>query len=85
MSPTRSSYDGKAAQIHTDAAEGGSQAEGIQAAKSAIEAAGGTVEVFDYPDTEHAFFNDDRPEVYDAQAASDAWDRTVAFFRTRLG
>jgi carboxymethylenebutenolidase len=85
MSPTWSSYDGKAAQLHTSEGDGGSQAEGIQAARSAIEAAGGTVEVFDYPGTQHAFFNDTRPEVYDPKAASDAWDRTVAFLRTRLG
>lgn len=38
-----------------------------------------------YPGTQHAFFNDTRPEVYDAAAARDAWDRTLRFFRTELG
>ncbi len=38
-----------------------------------------------YPGTDHAFFNDARPEVYDAQAAGDAWRRTVSFFREHLG
>ncbi len=37
-----------------------------------------------YPGTDHAFFNDTRPEVYDAEAASDAWRRTLDFFRRRL-
>ena len=37
-----------------------------------------------YPGANHAFFNDTRPEVYDAKAARDSWTRTVAFFRENL-
>ena len=37
-----------------------------------------------YPDADHAFFNDHRPEVYDAAAAADAWQRTLAFLRREL-
>ena len=37
-----------------------------------------------YPGTQHAFFNDDRTEVYDANAARDAWERTLAFFRRQI-
>ena len=37
-----------------------------------------------YRDAQHAFFNDHRPEVYDAAAAKDAWARTLAFFRREL-
>src|SRR5438093_562325 len=37
-----------------------------------------------YPEADHAFFNDSRPEVYDAAAAADAWAKTVAFFRCEL-
>ena len=70
--------------IHADSAEGGTDAEGIQTAKDAIEAAGGEVVLFDYPDTEHAFFNDQRPEVYDETAASEAWSRTLNLFRAQL-
>ncbi|HET6975511.1 MAG TPA: alpha/beta fold hydrolase [Pyrinomonadaceae bacterium] len=32
-----------------------------------------------YPGADHAFFNDTRPEVYNAAAAADAWTRTLAF------
>jgi carboxymethylenebutenolidase len=42
------------------------------------------LEVVSY-DADHAFFNDTRPEVYDANAARDAWQRTLAHFRKYLG
>jgi len=32
-------------------------------------------------DAQHAFCNEKRPEVYNAGAATQAWDRTVAFIR----
>lgn len=37
-----------------------------------------------YPDADHAFFNDTRPEVYNAAAAHDAWTRTLGFFNRTL-
>jgi carboxymethylenebutenolidase len=37
-----------------------------------------------YPDADHAFFNDTRPEVYKPDAAQDAWRRTIDFFRANL-
>lgn len=37
-----------------------------------------------YPGTHHAFFNDDRPDVYDAPAATTAWTRVLALFRRNL-
>ena len=37
-----------------------------------------------YPDTEHAFFNDSRADVYNADAAKLSWERTLPFFREHL-
>jgi len=38
-----------------------------------------------FPGVDHAFFNDTRPDVYDAEAAARAWAETLAFFRAELG
>lgn len=46
---------------------------------------GTQAEYFVYPGTEHAFFNDTRPEVYNAGAATESWKRTLEFFRAHLG
>lgn len=35
-------------------------------------------------EADHAFFNNTRPEVYDEQAASDAWRRVLEFFNKNL-
>jgi carboxymethylenebutenolidase len=82
MTPEWGNYAGKAAVIHCSAEDGTSAAEGIQVAKKAIEAAGGEVTLYDYPVTRHAFFNDDRPEVYADDAARAAWARTLEVFRS---
>jgi carboxymethylenebutenolidase len=84
MSPQWSDYAGKAALIHCSEEDGTSAAPGIQQAKTAIEAAGGDVTVYDYPGTLHAFFNDDRPEIYHDDASTSAWARTIEFLRANL-
>ncbi|MGI5212159.1 dienelactone hydrolase family protein [Plantactinospora sp. CA-290183] len=85
MRPQWSNYAGKVAAIHCSEEDGTSAAEGVQAAQQAIQAAGGECTLHDYPGTRHAFFNDDRPEVFDQPAAASAWARTLELFRTRLG
>ncbi len=50
---------------------------------AAIKRAGKSSEIHVYPNADHAFFNDER-EVYDKDAAADAWRRTLAFFRQHL-
>jgi carboxymethylenebutenolidase len=41
------------------------------------------VEVVSY-NADHAFFNDTRPQVYNAEAAADAWRRVLEHFRKQL-
>lgn len=41
------------------------------------------VRVYTYPDAGHGFFNDTR-EAYSPDAAADAWDRTITFFKKHL-
>lgn len=85
MAPSWTRYAGKAAMIHCSEGDGTSAAPGIQAAVGAVTSAGGECTVYDYPGTTHAFFNDDRPEVYHADAAATAWARTLDFLRAKLG
>jgi carboxymethylenebutenolidase len=59
--------------------------EGLEALQRWLVAQGTPHEVHVYPGTQHAFFNDTRPQIYDPQAAADAWQRTLAWFRKYLG
>ena len=49
-----------------------------------LKAAGKSSDFHIYPGADHAFFNDTRADVYDEQAASDAWKRTLEFFHAQL-
>jgi carboxymethylenebutenolidase len=42
------------------------------------------VEIHIYDGTQHAFFNDVRPDLYDEAAARLSWARTLAFLRAHL-
>jgi len=84
MAPTWPGYQGKAALVHCAAESGTSTGAGVAAIGEAIRAAGGTCVRHDYPGTRRAFFNDDRLDVYDVDAAALAWARTLDFFRDRL-
>lgn len=64
--------------------DGWATLDAAQRLEAHLEDLGRDVVFHTYPGTDHAFFNDDRPEVYDADAASLAWDRTVAFLHERL-
>jgi carboxymethylenebutenolidase len=48
------------------------------------EAGNNDVAIHIYPDSDHAFFNDTRPEVYDAEASALAWQRTLEFLHSHL-
>lgn len=49
-----------------------------------LRALGKQIDVKIYANTDHAFFNDTRPEVYNAEASADAWQRTIEFLRKHL-
>ena len=59
--------------------------EAVAAFESRLVDLGKEVRIFTYPGTRHAFFNDTRPEVYDDDAARQAWVRTLEFLRAKLG
>jgi carboxymethylenebutenolidase len=85
LSPRWERYAGKTAAIHCAEHDGASADADIQALYAEITKAGGTCTLYDYPGTKHAFFNDDRPEAFDADAAAGAWARTLDTLRTGLG
>lgn len=46
-----------------------------------VRAAGKRFELVIYPGCDHAFFNDSRPDVYQREAAEDAWRKSLDFLR----
>lgn len=57
---------------------------GIPAYETALKAAGKNFEVHVYPGVNHAF-NNDTSNRYDKAAADEAWNRSIAFFKDKLG
>ena len=55
----------------------------VDALEQAMLSAGATPEIHRYL-ADHAFFNQTRPEVYDAVCAQQAWERSLAFFTRHL-
>jgi carboxymethylenebutenolidase len=53
--------------------------------ESQLKQLGKDATVYTYEGVGHAFFNEDRPEAYNAEAAALLWNRTLAFFRETLG
>ena len=53
--------------------------------EAALKERGKQYEFITYPGTVHAFFNDESPDTYNAEAAADSWQKTLAFFRGHLG
>jgi len=82
--PDWDNYNGKAAMIHKAESDEAHSGPRITEYAEAITAAGGEVSIFDYPGSQHAFFNDDRPEVFHSEYAATAWQRSVDFLRARL-
>lgn len=58
--------------------------ESVRELEAKLKDLGKSAEMHIYPNTGHAFFNDQRPEAYNAEAAQDAWQRTLKFFAEHL-
>jgi carboxymethylenebutenolidase len=56
----------------------------VETLRDALVEAPVDTEIVRYPDAEHGFHCDVRPS-YDASAAADGWDRTLAWFASHLG
>jgi carboxymethylenebutenolidase len=49
-----------------------------------LRAEGKEVDLIIHPATQHAFFNDSRPEVHDPEASRKAWSSIVPFLRANV-
>ena len=58
---------------------------GIAAYETALKANNKSYAVYTYPGTQHAFNNDTGAARYNKVAADLAWQRTIAFFKEKLG
>ncbi len=58
--------------------------EGVAELEGRLRDLGKDVEFHVYEGVEHAFFNDTRPEVYDAELSERTWTQTLAFLRREL-
>jgi carboxymethylenebutenolidase len=56
----------------------------VQELEKRLREKGRRFEVKLYPGAGHAFLNDTRPQLYRPEAAADAWQRMVRFFRAEL-
>jgi carboxymethylenebutenolidase len=59
--------------------------ENVAALEESLQQAGRPAEIYRYPDTGHWFFEPDRPDAYNAEAAELAWQRTLDFLKRSAG
>jgi carboxymethylenebutenolidase len=69
---------------HHGAKDGWVTRQEVERLQNGLKAHGKPGQVYTYPEADHAFFNDTRPEVYRAQDAALAWDRTLQFLSRHL-
>src|SRR5437867_2096479 len=65
-------------------ADPGIPADDVKRFEAELKKRGVAAEFILYPGAAHAFFSDDRPQVYKKEASEDAWKRCVAFFDKHL-
>jgi carboxymethylenebutenolidase len=66
------------------AADAGIPVDDVKRFEAELRKHNAAVEFVLYPDAPHAFFSDDRPQVYRKEASEDAWRRLLAFFEKHL-
>ena len=60
-------------------------AEAVAELQAKLDGLGKDAELIVHPGVDHAFFNDTRPEVYDAATSGACWQQTVGFLNAALG
>jgi carboxymethylenebutenolidase len=65
-------------------ADTGIPSEDVKRFEAELKKTNRNVEFVLYPGAPHAFFSDDRPQVYKKEASEDAWKRLLAFFGKHL-
>lgn len=84
LSRVKPDWKGVKCPIQGHYAEHDGATDALPALERALAKAGKSSEFFVYPGTSHAFFNDGRPQVYDASSAKLSWERTLAFLQKSL-
>ena len=64
--------------------DGGNAVDDVKGLEAELRKTNPNVEFVLFPGAPHAFFSDDRPQVYKKEAAEDAWKRCLAFFDKHL-
>jgi carboxymethylenebutenolidase len=82
--PDWNKFAGKKVMIHKAESDEAHAGPRIAEYQRAIESDGGEVIIFDYPNSDHAFFNDDRPEVFNSEYSLLAWQRSIEFLNSQL-
>ena len=80
-------WDALAATVEGHYAEndlGSAAPDAVRALEADLKAKGKDATFHVYAGTHHAFFNDTRPDVYDAAASATAWERVLSLFRSTL-
>jgi carboxymethylenebutenolidase len=62
----------------------GAGSQSVQALAERLRAAGRDITFYTYPNTEHWFAEEDRPDAYHPEAAQLAWERTIAYLQAQL-
>jgi dienelactone hydrolase len=71
--------DGVNGQVHTTLEDPWREQEGIDAVSSAAEAAGGRIEVYDYPGSGHLFADPSKTDEFQPAEAALMWSRVLDF------